>query len=784
MSLKTQEHVEVLSKYLEEKKLSEALDYLEVLPQEERNCWEIENLTGVICSYCGQFTEAVSFFRRALKHNAEVPEIYYNLADAYVCLQKYQQAEIMLKQCEFFTEKDSLIESVAELRQIIEQASKDETKKEENNVLMIAYYFPPLSGSGVFRSLKFAKYLPEMGWNPTVISSMEPPRGWNYRDDSMVNEIPESVDVIRIVDEVGEKANVELTNEKVNSLIGFLRSALYEDREAMQIFSSYLSSQNGVSTLFQFPCSALIWAWEVVNYIERNVDLNKFKAIYTTSGPSSSHLVGFYLKKKYGIPWIADYRDPWILNPYAQFNMSNPIQRLLFLLERNLLKNADCNIVVDGKIIDKYCEIFGIDKNHMVCITNGYDEQDFSNMIFSKKKTEKFTVSYSGLLYTQQRSMAPILKAIMDLCKEGLMDLNHLKIQIVGQGKELENSKVAELFGLSAVLEQTGYVSHAEAIQADLDADMLLLFVGDDPKFKITHTGKIFEYLRSGTYILALAPKDGAVDEILVETGQGTALLSTQMDEIKEVILQQYRKWLEAKEKEYWQSSLIRRFDRKYLTMQLTDLLLQHTENGWVSTTNKTTSQAEISDAAYNELYVRGGAGKSYHKHYKESFYYPSWKYAMKYLLLLDRNTEIFEIACGVGQFANFLFDTGFKNYKGFDFAAEGVKIAKESNPEHQDKFFVADAFETPEVAEKHDLVICFEMLEHINKDLELLSRIPSGTKLLLSVPNFDDPNHVRYFLSEQEVYDRYSKVVNIFDISRYALNKVNCLYYIVGEKR
>lgn len=121
--------------------------------------------------------------------------------------------------------------------------------------------------------------------------------------------------------------------------------------------------------------------------------------------------------------------------------------------------------------------------------------------------------------------------------------------------------------------------------------------------------------------------------------------------------------------------------------------------------------------------------------------------------------------------------------YKGFDFAAEAIKIAKERNVEFQDKFFVADALETPEVAQKHALVICFEMLEHINKDLELLGRIPSGTKLLLSVPNFDDPYHVRYFLSEQEVYDRYSKVMKIFDIGHFALNSVNCLYYIVGEK-
>ena len=79
--------------------------------------------------------------------------------------------------------------------------------------------------------------------------------------------------------------------------------------------------------------------------------------------------------------------------------------------------------------------------------------------------------------------------------------------------------------------------------------------------------------------------------------------------------------------------------------------------------------------------------------------------------------------------------------------------------------------------------MICFEVLEHIQDDLGVLNRIPRGTKLLLSVPNFDDPYHVRYFSSEKEVYERYKGVMNIFDIGCCNLNNVNCLYYIVGEK-
>ena len=185
----------------------------------------------------------------------------------------------------------------------------------------------------------------------------------------------------------------------------------------------------------------------------------------------------------------------------------------------------------------------------------------------------------------------------------------------------------------------------------------------------------------------------------------------------------------------------------------------------------------------YDNSYKTGGPGGNYYKNYTQSFYYPSWKHAMSYLSAMDRNVSILEIACGPGQFANMLFDYGFLDYTGFDYAAEGIALAKKNTPKWEQRFFVADAFQTELLQHKYDLVICFEALEHIQKDLELLQRISPGTKLLLSVPNFDDPYHVRYFRSEEDVRERYGKVMRISNISKSMLTEANCLYYIWGEK-
>lgn len=573
-------HVDYIESLITNMQLEEALDYIEALSEEETGCWQIQNLTGIICSYCGQFSEAVAFFRRALSKNPDNAEIYYNLADAYFNIQEYSHSELLLKCCEQCTENENLLSLVSQMRGQLESENlKDAEDVEKNKLLMVAYYFPPLSGSGVFRSIKHAKYLPELNWDTTVISTNEPPRGWDYRDDSMIDEIPECVPVNRIEDDINSKKGAVLSVERINEVLSFLAEVLSEKKEALEIFNEYLKSDEGIKELLVFPCSCLCWAWEVIKYIEKNIDINKYSVIYTTSGPSSTHLIGYYIKKKYGIPWVADYRDAWTDNPYGYFNIDIPRHRLLYYLEGILLKSADCNITIEQTMVQSYVDRFGIPREKIVSITNGYDEEDFIALDYNKGKTKQFTINYSGLLYTNQHNVVPFFNAISQLCKEDKIELDKIKFRIVGQGHEDVHQELAESFGLLDIFEQTGYVSHKEALQSNLNSDMLLLLIGEAERFKPVYTGKVFEYLRSGKPILALAPPDGAVDKLLSSTGHGQVFLSTQEREIKNMILQEYQKWMSKDENEYMHSPLIKLHERKYLSMKLADVLYQVKEN-------------------------------------------------------------------------------------------------------------------------------------------------------------------------------------------------------------
>lgn len=762
------EYVERLEKLVHTGKLSEALDFIEALSQEERQQWQIQNLTGVVCSYCGQFNEAATFFEAALKQQPEEAVIQYNLADTYASLNMNRKAKEMLERCRKCTENQDLLCDINALEQRL-------TEQKGGQVLMAAYFFPPLAGSGVFRSLRFAKYLPLYGWQPTVISTDRPPKGWDFADQSIVAEIPEDMEVVRIPDGISTGRETSLNSDRVQAILSFLRSVLRHSPEADRIYSQVSRSREGITQLLTFPCGALSWAYDTVQYIEKNMDLSQFEVVYTTSGPASAHLIGFYLKQKYGIPWVADYRDPWTFNAYgAAYDPSNTSQRLLFELESVLLHQADCNLTVEASLTQEYVRNFRLPAEKMVSITNGYDEENFSGLNIPTQ-TDRFTINYSGLLYSGHRSIEPVLQAIQQLHEEKAIELSDIKFRVVGNVVP-ENTVVAQRFGLSDILVQMGYLSHREALQSNLDSNLLLLLIGEGDKLKSFYSAKLFEYLRSGRPILAIAPKNGVVDQVLRESGHGKVFSSRQIAEIKAMILDEYLKWKNHQGRGLLHSPTIERFEGKRLTQRLTNTL----EN----CKNATLSQAlEMHSSLYDDSYKTGGPGGTYRKNYTQSFYYPSWKHAMSYLSAMNRNISILEIACGPGQFANMLFDYGFLDYTGFDYAAEGIALAKKNNPSHKECFFVADAFQTELLQNKYDLVICFEALEHIQKDLELLQRILPGTKLLLSVPNFDDPYHVRYFRSEKDVQERYGKIVHITNISKSMLSEVNCLYYIWGDK-
>lgn len=147
--------------------------------------------------------------------------------------------------------------------------------------------------------------------------------------------------------------------------------------------------------------------------------------------------------------------------------------------------------------------------------------------------------------------------------------------------------------------------------------------------------------------------------------------------------------------------------------------------------------------------------------HYKDSPYYVAWTQVVRFLKKIKPNS-ILEVGCGTGQFAHYLHDEGFTNYEGFDFAEEAIETARSRVGMN---FYFGNALDKQLYDRDFGVVICLEVLEHIEKDLEVLSSIREGTPIVFSLPNFDVPSHVRWFISPRQIRKRYFTHVNILDI-------------------
>lgn len=165
----------------------------------------------------------------------------------------------------------------------------------------------------------------------------------------------------------------------------------------------------------------------------------------------------------------------------------------------------------------------------------------------------------------------------------------------------------------------------------------------------------------------------------------------------------------------------------------------------------------------YDEAVVKMGAHR---QHYTEANHYPLWS------VLVDRLKQravesVLEVGCGPGRLALYLRDKGINRYLGFDFSPTNIEWSRKNCPEFD--FVVANALETDLFQrQEYDTVVCTEVLEHIECDLNVVENIRSGARFYGTVPNFGGKSHVRHFTSIEEVYDRYNSYFKNFSVDEF----------------
>jgi glycosyltransferase involved in cell wall biosynthesis len=611
-------------------------------------------------------------------------------------------------------------------------------------------------------------------WEPIVLTVGD--TAWEMKDESLLKEVPEEVNIIRIDDIKPE----ELDNAFINRLINMYGLLINDNVLFKKYIDTLNNEKDGLQNYLFIPEYQACWAQKVIENIESYIEISEIDLVYTSADPNADNFIGYFLKKNFNKPWVADFRDAWTKNPYTNYDKQSIKYEIECYMEKNIVPYADYVLTTTPLVSKDFISDLNL-IGKVETITNGYDEADFMNIEYVKKHNSEFTIMHNGLFY-QIRTPLTFLKALKSVLDKRA--INRKKIKVIFTRKDYWFQVVKEM-RLDDIVEFTGYMNHKDSLEKSLNSDMLLLIVGKEEENKAIYPGKIFEYLRLCKPILSLSPKGSLAEELINKTNRGINVEYDDLIEIENQILLMYKKWEHQELPNLKATQDITVYERKNLTKELSRIFtetLEKNRDKSVSNINNT-SLEEKGSQFYDKLFESGGWNETYFKHYSETHYFEVWSKALDLVKKIG-NLNLIEIGCGPGQFAKMLFDNNILDYKGIDFSQEAIKYAKIRNDKHRKLFNIDNAYTTSLVNEEYNTAIIFEVLEHVDGDLNILSRIRKGTNILFSVPSFFSDGHVRWFDTEQQIIDRYKDYVVFEDIFVFSLGSTNKIYLVKGKVR
>lgn len=452
----------------------------------------------------------------------------------------------------------------------------------KKNILYIAYFFPPLGGSGVQRTLKFVKYLPMYNKNPIVVTVKE---GHNFAyDEEMIKEVPNSVKIYR--SNSGESLWLRKRIESINKVLTSIKeksnkkdtsNVKSDDLEKVKTTSEVkttpeLSIKDKVFKYLEYnhyvPDTKIRWYKNAIDdIIKRVLKEEKIDLIFSTSYPYTDHLIALEIKKRINKPWVVDLRDPWVGNKFIFERYDEKRKEKEKKLEAEVIKNADKVINVTENITNIYKERYPEYKNKFITITNGFD---ISDKVEEEVESEKFIINYSGII-TDGQSPEVFLKAIEELMKSDGNFKKDLLINFTGTIID----KYKYLFDNECIknnIKINGYAAHNIVLKEMKTASINLVILPDTEESKGIYTGKIFDYILSEKPILGIMPLKGVASELINSKKIGVAVDYNDLIGIKNFIEKTYLLWKSGKNLNTSAITICNEFDRRILTKDLSNI--------------------------------------------------------------------------------------------------------------------------------------------------------------------------------------------------------------------
>lgn len=414
-----------------------------------------------------------------------------------------------------------------------------------NRVLIITYYWPPTAGSGVQRWLKMSKYLPQHGWQPVIYTPENPEAGMT--DESLLRDIAPEVEVIkRPILEPYAVFNALTGNKGKNSGKASAGSGAVNPINAVGHKSPLMRLSLWLRANVFVPDPRCFWIRPSVRFLKKYLREHPVDAIVSTGPPHSMHLIARALHRSTGIPWTADFRDPWTrIFYFKHLPLTSCSRKRYAAMELSVLREADRVVAVTDNMIRDFIGELEASTDHpgtgrnnpqtgkttatgdrpstvptgkFHVIENGYDEADFTG-ITPAELPEGFNLVHTGL-FSAEGNPRKLWKVLAELCRDLPGFGRDLHLTFAGKTDPEILAAVREA-GLGDRLTDRGYIPHHEANRLQKAADLLLLPLREEPEAAGILTGKYFEYLAAGRPIAAFGPHGSVLERSLAATRTG-----------------------------------------------------------------------------------------------------------------------------------------------------------------------------------------------------------------------------------------------------------------------
>ena len=374
----------------------------------------------------------------------------------------------------------------------------------------------------------FAKYLKKLKCNPIVLTVDPKFASYNLKDTSLISQIKDietyktfSLEVLRLY-------SIIKSGDRSKSI----PQSYIPNKSIFDKFSSFIRLN------FFIPDSRIGWNYFAFKKAKEIIKNNKIDYVITTGPPHSSHLIGQKIYDKYKLKWIVDLRDPWselfYLKSKFRFNFS---KKMNDRLEHKVLENADAIITTVG---DRYHKILNSkisNPNKIHKIYNGYDKLNYDKI--KETKPNKFNIVFTGVL--SKNHNYEIFHEILKILSPIKQNLN-MVFTLAGR----IDDNISKLYSNEIELINKGYVDHDDAISIIKSSHLLINFNYKKTEKTDMISGKLIEYLASGTPIINFSNSANESQEVLKLSPKSFNANTNSIKLVVDFIKSEYNDWTEG----------------------------------------------------------------------------------------------------------------------------------------------------------------------------------------------------------------------------------------------